>query len=173
MFSGNIFDTSYIAAWASGVYQEVNNPSNIGGAVYISGWVIQDDQLGQLNAALGTSFSGVSGFAVSPGLYPEELAVLSAQFKVQWYMREFGRSLSVDSTLIGWQNFREGDRSVSRPNAATVGQTFLQAKKDATEEYNRLVVWYRNQVAGANRPSSLDFRDFTAPRPTFGVYNRM
>lgn len=171
MYTGIPYDMSYVGAWASGVWQEVNSPSNISPS-YISGWLVQDDQLGQLNASIAGSWSGVSGYYMMPGLYPEELALMSAQFKVQWYGREFNRSLSVDSIISNWTSFREGDRGVTRPNASTIGQMFLQAKKDALDEYNRLVVWYKNNVAGANRPSDQRFYSFPLPRPSGPWYDR-
>lgn len=158
-----------IGNWASGVWIDLGQPPNVS-ALTISGFAVAPNTIGRLNNLIGTCYSG-SGYAgpgtvdydVVPDLTDQELALTNALYLVSYYnglvqgAMGAGATISAGAGGMPWQQIREGDSTISRPNIAAIGATYVGLAKEANAQLKYLVNAYRENVLGSNTPRNVMF----------------
>lgn len=124
------FCTEQILLLASGVYQELNSPTEIS-VGYISGIFTSSGNLGSLNLKLSTCF-WFSGDApcIAGGFGAEEAAIYALTYQTQYYSRA---AHNVLITAGGWTNLSEGDSRVAREGSAQRSKGYLELSKNADQ----------------------------------------
>jgi hypothetical protein len=162
-------DSTYIGVFSTGLWTELGGPSDIA-VTTISGWVVNSATMGQLNAAVGSCFSGAGGY-VSPDLQGEEFAILDQMYKVSYYGMRVNTAIP-NNVLTFLAGVSEGDSKVQFFSHAQAAQVLATLQKTAIDEKNRLINWYIRNVVGGNRPSSVDFFNVKYPSPKNEAYRR-
>lgn len=163
-------NNTFIGEWSLGVWTDLGSPSNVT-ATTISGYAIQPSTLGRLNSLAGTCFSGSgytggasSNFQIGPFVDQEVLGIIGQLYLVSYYNNLAQATMGVGNSTIPWTNLREGDSSIARVNAATIGAQYRQMSKDAYTELWNLVNAFRGSQGGSIA-RSVDF-----PNPPIGPY---
>lgn len=156
-----------IGQWASGVWQDLGSPASVS-ALTISGYAVSPNTLGRLNNFIGTCYSGsgYSGigsndFDVVPDLTDQELAIEGQLYLVSYYnalaqsVMGAGATLSPAQGGLQWQQLREGDSVVTRPNLAAIAKVYTDASKEAMAQLKYLVNVYITQVQGSATPRNV------------------
>ncbi len=97
-----------IGEWATGFWQDLGEPSNVS-ALNISGYAVQVNTLGTLNARLGTCFSGVSGvgggfYDASPDYTYAELSIVGLFYEIGWYNQLARANMGMSQDTLAWTN---------------------------------------------------------------------
>lgn len=134
------FCAQQILALASGVYQEIGSPSSQSPA-YISGWMTESGNLGDLNNKLSTSFiltgdstcitDGCGGFG------GEEAAIYTLMYKSDYYELMSLQALQGGGTF--WTSMAEGDTRLTRSNIVDISKAYL-ALNDQSNQFLRLAI---------------------------------
>ena len=150
-----------IGEWANGVWQDLGTPDCLN-LLTISGYALQVDTLGRLNARLGTCYipAGATGdgslnYDVSPDLTSRELAIIGAMYETTYYRHLSMAMMGTSAGTLPVVNVREGDSSVSLANPVSIGKEYKDMAKDANERLNYLVNAYLDN--SSSTPKSVDY----------------
>jgi hypothetical protein len=147
-FCPNGCDTTYIFNMASGLWEDLNEPSGRP-PIYLSGWFTSQYNLGKLNTYIDTCFSGLSG-VICPPLGQEEQAIYTEMYKsifYDWMATSFGGAGNWSNFVF---NLKEYDSQIQRSNPNEVAKQYRAAAKDARELVSRLANEYKKNVAQPN-----------------------
>lgn len=143
-------------AFITSIVDDIGNPSY--SYYYVSGWVFDPSNLGQLNILLDTCFeiesltdeSGVvTGRVFDPDFTPFEQAIYKQMFECFYYSKESKSSLiSVTSGVGGWTSITEGDRTISRSNLNEVAKTFRGLSSECKDSLSTLIHAYLRAKGG-------------------------
>ncbi len=146
-----------LQVWAQGVFSDLGSPTNTSVST-ISGYAVQPSTLGRLNDYLVTCFSGSgytgagsTNYQIGPFISPTELAVVNAMYLVSFYNNAAMATMGVGSNTIPWQNLKEGDSSITRVNAASIGAQYREMAKDAQTQLQYLANTYRSSSSSIPR----------------------
>lgn len=148
-------DTSYIYQMASGLWEDLSEPSGRP-PIYLSGWFTSQSNLGKLNTLIDTCFSGISG-VICPSLGAAEQSIFTEIYKgifYDWMATSFG---GVGSLNNYWMNLKEYDSQIQRANPNEIAKLYRAAAKDARETSYRLAYEYKKNVA---QPNMVTFGNF-------------
>lgn len=145
------------ANFVSGVYLDINNPVDYP-LSRISGWFLDNSNIGKINNLIGLNISGVvyntttgSFYALEPELSSEEMSIYKKLFECDFYKRqsfEVARSIS----MIGdWISIKDGDSSITRVNKNEVSKNFRSIYKDSYEELQFLIKMYLKKTSSAEQ----------------------
>jgi hypothetical protein len=118
---------------ATTIYNNIGNPTalSIG---YISGWLTDPNNLGDLNNRLSTSFyldsTAPAGPCIKDDFGPEECNVYNLMYVETYY-----ESLAVAALVNGgtlWVSLSEGDTKVTRSDAVAVSKQFTALRDGAS-----------------------------------------
>ncbi len=158
-----------IGAFAQGMWDNLGQPDCLN-LLTISGYVLQPDTLGWLNATIGSCYmaTGATGmgslnYDVSPDLGTQELAILGARYEVTYYKHLSMAMMGTNPGNMPVLSVREGDSNISVGNPINVGKEYREMAKDANERLNYLVGSYLSQGTG---PRSVDYLN----PPVYPVY---
>lgn len=140
----------YILTMASGVWQDLGNPSDIS-PTYISGWFTNESNIGKLNNHIYTCFSGSSG-CITPSLGAEEQSIYCEIYKINYYNKRIIESLGAGG--IQWTELRDGDSTVRRANPTEASKAYIQMKKLSDENLTDLIASYKIKKAA---PRTIDY----------------
>lgn len=149
-----------IGSWSTGLWQDLGAPSNLS-ALTLSGYAVQPNTLGTLNARLGTSYVGTgymgtgTAFDASPDLTNKELAIIEGLFLVGWYNQLAFANMGYGGSSIPWTRLREGDESIERANPVNVGKEYREMSKQAGNTLTSLVNAYLDNERGTS--ATVDF----------------
>lgn len=160
-----------LQVWATGLWSDIGNPPNVAVST-ISGYAIQPGTLGKVNSLLTTCFSG-SGYAgtgttnyqIGPYADAALLGVIGQLYLVSYYNNLAFAAMGAGANAIPWTNLREGDSSISRVNAATIGKEYREMSKTAAEQLMVLVNAFRGSEGGAI-PRGISYFN-----PPVGIWN--
>jgi hypothetical protein len=130
-----------ISTFISGVYTELGSPDNYP-IQKLSGWFLDNSNVGKLNNLIGTSISGVcfkspqnvvTGYSLEPFPSNDELAIYKMLFDYEYFKNE-SRSIARSSATIGsdWTDLREGDSSIKKlikTKSPKISEVFLETQK--------------------------------------------
>lgn len=167
---------------ASGIWVDLNEPQTPS-ITYISGWIESSRGLGKLNLLLDTCFGvdvsglhagetyyaghGYSGTYGAGDFYPTmgqaEISIYTEVYKADYYDKAIRDAMngliSVGSgSAVDWNELREGDSVIKRSNRNELAKTYRLLLNDSKAELNRLVGFYKQnlarprQVAGDDAP---------------------
>lgn len=135
---------SSIADLATNIFIEEFDSS---GVVYdsISGWL--EGNLGQLNNALYTNFSGVSGQV--DGLNLEEQEIYKKMYMYHYYMKQTRNTIRgiANDTNGNILSVRDGDNSITFVNKNEVSKVYRSLAQDVSNELLYLVGKYNSYQA--------------------------
>lgn len=153
---------------ASGIWQyNLGSPTNISSLV-ISGYFAQDYVVGQLNAKIGTCYSGVSGWAISTDIDNSELAILGAMFMVSYWGQKVSSAAGAGGVSDTWVAMRDGDSDIRRASPSELMKIYTSMFRDANNQLNYLTNEYLVHGVGSTLPRSVDFYSFYYG---YGYYN--
>lgn len=114
-----------IVQLATDIYASINSPSFLS-VSFISGWIVDSGNLGDINNKLGTSFY-LSGDApcitdAGGGFAGEEAAIYTLMYKGDFYESQ---SLNAIAGGAGWVTLSEGDTKVGREKSSDISKAFL------------------------------------------------
>lgn len=153
----------YFSTFIENVYHDLGNPSDYP-IFRLSGWFLDNANVGKLNNLIGTCFSGVretgingtiTGFYLSPDINDDQLAIYKMLFDYEYYKsltRDVARSAASNSS--DWISLREGDSSITRVNKNELSKNFKGLASDAKSDLDSAVKMYLKynsipqQVAG-------------------------
>lgn len=150
---------STIGDFASGIYEDLGNPSGISTA-YISGWLANN--FGTLNILIHTTYSGLSG-TIDPWLGDKEQGIYQELFNIKFYERAAATSLNAAS-YDTWIEIADDGSRVRRVSKNDLAKSFQSQKKESEARLLRLVASYNQD--GAN-PVQVVGDDTFSPVPEF------
>jgi hypothetical protein len=146
---GNIGDL------ANSIY--INEFDSSGVAVEsISGWI--ENNIGQLNNAIYTSFSGVSG--IVDGLNLEEQSILREMYLYHYYTKQTRNTIRgiANDTNGNILSVRDGDNAITFVNKNEVSKVYKNLAQDANEKLMDLVSRYNNYRASPRQVGGIESR---------------
>lgn len=108
----------------------------------ISGWL--DNNVGQLNNVLYTSFSGVSGNV--SGLLLEEQSIYKQMYLYHYYTKQTRKTIRgiADDTSGNILSVKDGDNSITFVNKNEVSKVYKSLAQDSYNELQDLVTSYNS-----------------------------
>jgi hypothetical protein len=145
------------------VYHDLGNPPDYP-LFRISGWFLDQANIGKLNNLIGTQISGVqytgslgevTGYGLEPCTTNDQMAIYKMLFDYE-YFKSSARSIAQSSVLGGndWISLTEGDSSITRVNKNELSKNFRGLANDAKKDLDQAVKMYLKynaspqQVAG-------------------------
>lgn len=122
----------------------------------ISGWL--DNNIGQLNNALYTSFSGVGG-EVS-GLNLEEQAIFKQMYLSHYYTKQTRNTIRgiANDTNGNILSVRDGDNAITFVNKNEVSKVYKTLAQDADSKLMELVTRYNSFQASPRQVGGIESR---------------
>lgn len=122
----------------------------------ISGWL--ENNIGQLNNVLYTSFSGVSG-EVS-GLNLEEQNIFKQMYLYHYYTKQTRKTIRgiADDTNGNILSVRDGDNAITFVNKNEVSKVYKNLAQDANKTLMDLVARYNSYQASPRQVGGIDSR---------------
>lgn len=139
---------------ATDIYGSIGSPSSIS-IGFISGWLVDSGNLGDLNNKLGTSFY-LSGDAPcitdgGGGFGGEEASIYTLMYKGDFYE---GQSLSVLANMgSAWTSLGEGDTRVAREGPSKASAAYLALNKQSNAFLRLAISDYKRRISV---PQSVD-----------------
>ncbi len=119
------------------MYQEVNSPPalSIG---YISGWITNSANLGDINNKLDASFCLTGDQpCIAGGFGKEESNIYTLMFKSDYYESQSLAALTSNPTF--WTSMQEGDTRLAREGTAAISKAYL-ALNQQSNQFLRLAI---------------------------------
>ena len=125
----------------------------------ISGWL--ENNLGKLNTALYTSFSGVSG-EVS-GLLLEEQNIYKEMYLYDYYTKQTRNTIRgiADDTNGNILSVRDGDNAITFVNKNEVSKVYKGLAQDSYNALEGLVAKYNSYQASPRQVGGIESRPLT------------
>ena len=126
----------------------------------ISGWL--ENNLGKLNTALYTSFSGVSG-EVS-GLLLEEQNIYKEMYLYDYYTKQTRNTIRgiADDTNGNILSVRDGDNAITFVNKNEVSKVYRTLAQDSYNGLESLIAKYNNFQASPRQVGGIESRPLTS-----------
>jgi len=144
---------SSVAELASGVFIDEFDSS---GVVYdsISGWF--ENNLGQLNNALYTSFSGVNGQI--DGLNLEEQEIFKQMYLYHYYTKQTRNTIRgiANDTNGNIVSVRDGDNAITFVNKNEVSKVYRSLAQDVNNKLLHLVGKYNSYQAAPRQVGGIE-----------------
>lgn len=150
------YTAEQIALLAGGIYTGIGSPTSqsVG---YVSGWLTDPTNLGDLNNRLNTSFF-ISGGGVDGGFGDLEASIYSAMYKMEYYESQSRNALLGGGSSFAWLNMKEGDSSITRVNPVDISKALLSLHENAQASlYVAISNWKRGQSLVANVDSASSY----------------
>jgi len=128
---------------ASGSWDEIGQPTAIS-IGYISGWYINN--IGKLNNAIITSYSGIGGTGIDPCLGAEESDIYKELYKVQYYDRQASSFLGAAGVSL-WTEIKDDVSAVKRLSPNEIAKTFINLRKEAQKNLDNMIFAYQRNNA--------------------------
>jgi hypothetical protein len=161
----------YLSNFIENVYHDLGNPDDYP-VFRLSGWFLDNANIGKLNNLIGTSFSGsrdvdsygnITGYSIQPEMGYNELAIYKMLFDYEYFKnmtRDVARSAVSSSS--DWISLKEGDSSITRVNKNELSKNFRGLASDAKKDLDSAVKMYLKYNSVAEQVAGDD---------TFGQYN--
>ena len=122
----------------------------------ISWWI--ENNIGQLNNIIYTSFSGVSG--VVDGLNLEEQSILKEMYLYHYYTKQTRNTIRgiANDTNGNILSVRDGDNSITFVNKNEVSKVYKNLAQDANEKLMDLVSRYNSYQASPRQVGGIESR---------------
>lgn len=138
-----------VQALAYSIYQSIGSPTSqsVG---FVSGWLMDPNNLGDLNNRLCTSFY-TSGNCIVPDLGPEESDIYG-----QIYIWQFYNNMAVSALANGgsfWTSLTEGDTKIGRDSPVNVSKAYMALNTNAERTLRQAVHDYKLRLSV---PQSVD-----------------
>lgn len=138
---------------------EFDSDTDMASLTQISGWF--ENNLGELNTLLFTSFSGsgkagASTQVFTPTLGLEESGIYKKLYLKHFYKKKARNVLKGIDNSVDFISLREGDSMITRTNKNEIAKTYRGLAKDAEEELEKAVYAYNfyqakpRQVVGSD-----------------------
>lgn len=152
-----------LSNFVEGVSHDLGNPPEYP-LFRLSGWFLDNANIGKLNNLIGSSISGVSyqnpsgvttGYGLEPYISNDQLAIFKMLFDYEYY-KNMSRTVaqSAASNSKDWVSLKEGDSSITRINKNELSKNFRGLANDAKKDLDSAVKMYlknncsAEQVAG-------------------------
>lgn len=148
-----------ILAAASGIYQDLGEPSGLSPS-YIAAWMVYPQNIGKLNNAIATCYSGClsenSGQCICPELGNNEYAIYSLIYQEGYYTREISKNLGANgvTTRFYLTEVKEGDSSIKFTSKTEIAKVYKDLRNQLAGELNDAIMLYR---ANAAVPRTVDY----------------
>lgn len=133
---------------ATTIYLSIGTPTNLS-VGYISGWITDQNNLGDLNNKLSTSFyvdtAALGGPCIKDDFAAEEAAIYSLLYQAAYYETLALNILSAGG--VQWITLTEGDTRITRSDPANLAKIYNSMKNDAYRGINLAVNNYNRRVA--------------------------
>lgn len=127
-----MYCANQIVTLASDLYQQIGSPSSLS-VGFISGWLTDSGNLGDLNNKLSASFF-LSADCITDsngGFAGEEAAIYSLMYRGDFYESQ---SLSVLANGgSSWTSFSEGDTKFTRTDVSKLSKAYLELNAQASK----------------------------------------
>lgn len=134
----------YIQTLASGIWDDIGQPTATS-VSYISGWLVSDANLGKLNNALNSCYSGVSG-CVDPIISGDEQAIYKDIYLISYYGRQAAAFLGA-AGVDTWLEIKDDVSSIKRQNKNELSKSFIALQKQTQEDLkDKIFAYERNRV---------------------------
>jgi hypothetical protein len=142
---------NYLTQLVTSVYSDLGEPIDYAPA-RITGWFVDNSNLGKLNNLIGTHFSGVcyennqgmvTGYGIDPEPNNDQLAIYKMIFDCDFFKNQ-ARNTARSAVTIGndWTNLKEGDSSITKINKNEISKNFRIMNKDCEIELMKKVKMY-------------------------------
>jgi vacuolar-type H+-ATPase subunit F/Vma7 len=137
----------YIYNLASGIWEDIGQPTATS-IQYISGWLVADSNLGKLNNAVNTCYSGVSG-CVDPVISGDEQAIYKDLYLISYYGRQATAFLGA-AGIDQWLEIKDDVSSIKRQNKNELSKSFIALQKQTQEDLrDKIFAYERNRAQPA------------------------
>ena len=152
-----------IVGLATDIYGNIGQPSSLS-VGFISGWLLDSGNLGDLNNKLCTSFyvTGDANITDNGGNFGgEEAAIYSMMYQSNYYASASLSALANGGSF--WTSINEGDTRITRLDVAKISQSFMLMKKDNDAQLRLAIADYKRRVTV---PQSVDYAGlYSYPSP--------
>tara|TARA_B110000483_G_scaffold211124_1_gene258643 strand:- start:1079 stop:1519 length:441 start_codon:yes stop_codon:yes gene_type:complete len=120
----------------------------------ISGWL--DNNLGQLNNVLYTSFSGANGYISGFGL--EEESIYKEMYMYHYYTRQTRNTLRgiANDTNGNIVSVRDGDNAITFVNKNEVSKVYKSLAQDSYDAFSALVANYNSYQSSPRQVGGIE-----------------
>ena len=120
----------------------------------ISGWL--DNNLGQLNNVLYTSFSGANGDISGFGL--EEQSIYKEMYLYHYYMKQTRKTIRgiADDTNGNIVSVRDGDNAITFVNKNEVSKVYKSLAQDSYDAFSVLVTNYNSYQSSPRQVGGIE-----------------
>lgn len=136
------YSPDQVALLAGSIYTGLGAPAaqSVG---YVSGWLTDATNLGELNNRLNTCFS-ISNGAISGDFGGDEAAIYNLMYRTT-YFENMGHN-ALAGMGLGWTQLTEGDSRISRASAVDVSKAY-QAMRESSQRSLHIAVanWKRGE----------------------------
>jgi hypothetical protein len=132
-----------ISGLAQRIWEDINSPA-APTVSYISGWLTSQPNIGKLNNAIGTCFSGLNG-CIDPELEEEELAIYGEVYKQMYWTKQIQANLGAGG--VQWISMKEGDSHVTRASPTEVAKVYKDLLRETNGQLMFLVHSYKKNLA--------------------------
>lgn len=146
---------SWFNNFISGIYVDLGERSDYS-LSYLSGWFLDESNLGNLNTHIDYTFyivgytgsSGeITGLCIEPTMDSSDKGLYKSLFDIFFYGREAKLALRDSYSSSTWNTLKEGDTSISRGDRSTISRSFTFARKDAENTFESLLKRYMRNKA--------------------------
>jgi hypothetical protein len=141
----------YLSDFIESVYHDLSNPVEYP-IFRLSGWFLDNANLGKLNNLIGTCLSGIrhkdlegntTGYSLDPEPSSDQLGIYKMLFDYEYY-KTLSRTVaqSAASNASDWINLKEGDSSITRVNKNELSKNFRGLANDAKKDLDMAVKMY-------------------------------
>jgi len=154
-----------LSNFITNVYHDLGNPSDYP-SFRLSGWFLDQANIGKLNNLIGTQLSGVkyinnlgaiTGYGIEPEMSNDQLGIYKLLFEYEYFKgmaRTVAQSAALNNGGNDWISLKEGDTSITRANKNEISKNFRSMASDARVDLDKAVKMYLKynavpeQVAG-------------------------
>ena len=132
-----------IGLFASGIYENLGNPSNTSVA-FISGWL--GSNIGQLNISIESAYTSIPASGIIlPALGVDEVSVYEQMFNQKFYTQAANSNLG--ASAYDWSEITEEGSTVRRVSKNEIAKTYLSLAKESKDQVIKLTHLYRKNKA--------------------------
>lgn len=149
-----MYTVDQIVNLASDIYTDIGSPTSLS-VGFISGWLIDSGNLGDINNKLYTSFYLTGNAPVITdncgNFGPEEAAIYELMYKNNFYQNQSLAVLAGGGSF--WTSLSEGDTKVSRTDVVKISAAYIALHEVVHKELRLAIADYMRRISV---PQSVD-----------------
>lgn len=128
-------------------YEDLGEPDNISKG-FLSGWFLDNSNLGKFNNLIDTDFSGTvfigvsgiaTGGAITPDMNGEQQAIIKKLYEYEDFNKQLKLAIRGMAGANDWISVKEGDSEIMRVNKNEAIKTLKTISRDSRQDLEDMV----------------------------------